>query len=90
MIFDQPLSAAVVQKVAKLPSVNTRGVSHTANGENICLSNARQVVRNQNRKRESFCYRSPKIYAPISRRCELIFALFFVLLFCAKKVAGRK
>ncbi|WP_047451997.1 hypothetical protein, partial [Alistipes sp. ZOR0009] len=24
-----------------------------------------------------------------SRRCELIFALFFVLLFCAKKVAGR-
>ena len=33
MILDQQPSATVIQKVAKLPSVNNCGVSHTANGE---------------------------------------------------------
>ena len=46
MTLGQLPSATVVPDVAKHPSVNNCGVSHTANGENICLSNARQVDRN--------------------------------------------
>ena len=61
MILDQPHSATVVPDVAKLPSVNTRGVSHTANGENIYLSYARQAAHYKKSNPESFCYRSPKI-----------------------------
>ena len=78
-------SATITQKMAYLPSVNTRGISHTTNGENICLSNARKAAHSQMSKSQSFCYCTPKLQEPISRRCELISAMFFGYFFAPKK-----